>query len=230
MAGASDGGGEGHASGLAVRESAACPRFLDDEAVVWTLQEFLLPPGVLVFHCGDKSIIKDVWYRAIGAIYEYSAQSYLKNQWARRRLSEYYTQPRRRDKMGLMAMMSDAVIKALVRCLCLDRSKRYLEYAARTSEYVHELKHVLASAPVPSAKLDVFGWFQANDALLIRGASLREHYGAATPPPKRKGASGQDTLWRAAESTIGKLSWDCRLIATAEGQMGMAPKKAMKGD
>lgn len=130
--------------------------------------------------------------------------------------------------------VSDAVLESLVRCLSLDRSGRYLTSAARTGAYVNEFQDMLDHSPEgcglswpPAA---VAEWFAANAELAVRGASLMEHVRAATPAPERAGTPGKHTLWRAAESTVGEWPRDCRLVVTEQGQLGMAPGAARKGD
>ncbi|KAJ0124615.1 hypothetical protein J7T55_005954 [Diaporthe amygdali] len=79
---------------------------------VWTLQEFLLPQS-LSFYCGNQSITRSDWGRAITTIYNYSTVSRISfeslidhkgfgNQWARRRLLAYY----KHSTMGLVALMA----------------------------------------------------------------------------------------------------------------------------
>lgn len=129
---------------------------------------------------------------------------------------------------------SDAVLVTLVRCLSLDRSGRYFTSAARTGAYVHEFQYMLDHAPEgrdqPWPPAAVADWFAANAEVRVCGASLMEHTNAATPGPEMAGTPKKHTLWRAAETTVGKWPWDCRLVVTKQGELGMAPRAARKGD
>ncbi|CAN8096987.1 unnamed protein product [Discula destructiva] len=137
---------------------------------------------------------------------------------------------------------SDDILESLVRSLCLDRASRYLTSEAHTGRYIHELQHALAAAPgaaaadgegdisIPSEQRDVIEWVEANQGLRVQGATLQQHLDAASPPPDLPSVPGQKTVWRASETTVGELPWDCRLIVTDEGRLGMAPRAAGQGD
>ncbi|KAF3769919.1 hypothetical protein M406DRAFT_335698 [Cryphonectria parasitica EP155] len=132
---------------------------------------------------------------------------------------------------------SDSVLEALIRSLSLNRSGRYLTSAAQIPSYMHEFQHtlvnVMGARPLPTECAPVIEWFLANQALRIRGATLRYHCEAATPPPAAKTRTAgrkKHTIWRAAETTVGEWPWDCRLVVTAGGDLGMVPRLARKDD
>lgn len=150
-------------------------------------------------------------------------------------ISETNTRPRR----GISALdhtlsraASDAVLEALVRSVSLDRSGRYLTSEARTGWYIDELQHALATEDVthPSEQTAMIEWMEANQGLFVQGATLRQHLNAASPPDELPLAPRKHTLWRAAETTIGERPWDCRLVVTDRGFLGMAPRAARRGD
>lgn len=133
----------------------------------------------------------------------------------------------------LHRVASNILVEALVRCLSLDRSGRYLSSAARVTQHVHELQHALSATKKvenkPPMKSVVIDWFMANQQLYVKGATLKEHVDAVTLLPAYHTGTGV-TLWHAAESTIGERSWDCRLVVMAGGKLGMAPRAVRKGD
>ncbi|KAJ4386755.1 hypothetical protein N0V93_009653 [Gnomoniopsis smithogilvyi] len=128
--------------------------------------------------------------------------------------------------------VSNAILKALVRCVSLDRAGRYLTSEARTGRYIHELQHALAAGQGthPPEQTAVIEWLEANEGLCVQGATLRQHFDAASPPHGPPHTPRKHTLWRAAETTVGEWPWDCRLIVTEGGWLGMAPRATRRGD
>lgn len=127
---------------------------------------------------------------------------------------------------------SASILVSLVRSLSLDRAGRYLMSRANVPGYVRQLRHtaVAGRAGFHAYRHALTEWYLANESLCVQGASLSEHLNAAVPPPRRSGASRRCDLWRAAEMTVGERPWDCRLVVTEQGHVGMAPRVAEKGD
>lgn len=125
---------------------------------------------------------------------------------------------------------SYAILESFVRCLSLDRAGRYLMQPADVDGYVRELRDALLD-PVSEGPQDGVGSFiEANKELSVREASLSEHLKMANTLPRGSETRGEHSFWQASEFTVGDRSWDCRLITTDQGHLGMAPRQAMKGD
>lgn len=125
---------------------------------------------------------------------------------------------------------SYAVLESLVRCLSLDRAGRYLMQPADVDGYVGELCDALLG-PMSEGSQDGVGRFiEANKELSVQQASLSEHLRMANTLPRGSETRGEHSFWQASEMTVGDRPWDCRVITTDQGHLGMAPRQAMKGD
>lgn len=123
------------------------------------------------------------------------------------------------------------VSQHLVRCLSLDRAGRYLIWPAPVEDYVNQLRERRLN-PVPAHPDHLDKFIAANRELCILGASLQEHLKDLGSRPHA--SETPDGEWRcfaeASKMTAGERPWDCRLITTDQGRLGMAPKQAIKGD
>lgn len=127
---------------------------------------------------------------------------------------------------------SAVILESLVRSLSLDRAGRYLMSRANAQGYVRQLRHTALAgrAGLHANHHALEEWLHANESLCIQGISLSEHLKAAGLPSQRIDASDRCNLWRAAEMTVGERPWDCRLVVTEQGHLGMAPRATRKGD
>lgn len=140
----------------------------------------------------------------------------------------------------------------LSRCLSLDRQDRYLRHAAPRRRFSREFEVLCRTASeTPERVFPAFShWYRHNRDLRIDGISLSEAIRctasaetAALPSsagqrgkPRQRGQHLQDiaeiTDWdgflsraRTTTSSMGR-----RLMVTDTGRVGMAPKRAQKGD
>lgn len=125
---------------------------------------------------------------------------------------------------------SYVILECLARSLCLDRAGRYLMWPADVDEYVYQLRKALLRSGLPAHQNFVDKFLAANSDLYLRKASLQDHLETVGLPPHRPGSGGGHSFWQASEITVGERPWDCRLITTDQGHIGMAPRGAMKGD
>jgi hypothetical protein len=128
---------------------------------------------------------------------------------------------------------SYAVVESLVRCLCLDRAGRYLMWPANVNNFVYQLWKCLEPARfgshhVPEPGLTRF--LAANSELCVLNGSISEHVGRMRRPCPESHRFSRYSFGDAAEVTVGGRPWDCRLVTTDQGHLGMAPRQAIKGD
>lgn len=125
---------------------------------------------------------------------------------------------------------SYAVVESLVRVMSLDRAGRYLMWPADVDGYVYQLRNALFGPAPPPPKHGVSRFLAANSELCVQRASVSEHLQVVGTPPRESDTGSEYSLWQASECTVGERPWDCRLITTDQGHLGMAPRQAMKGD
>lgn len=131
---------------------------------------------------------------------------------------------------GESSAASYSIIESLVRSLSLDRAGRYLMWPADVDGYIYKIRNFLLDPAFPAPQHGVGRFFGAASELSVRKASLREHLETVGPPQPRPEFRGESYLLHASEMTVGERPWDCRLITTEKGHLGMAPRQAVKGD
>lgn len=125
---------------------------------------------------------------------------------------------------------SYSIVESLVQSLTLDRAGRYLMWPADVDGYVHKLRSTLLDPTSSALENCVSKFFAAVSELSILQASLMEHLETVGLPTQRSDPWGEYYFLQASEITVGERPWDCRLITTDQGHLGMAPRQAMKGD
>lgn len=188
-------------------------------------------------HLPCKGIVLDVIdglgpvreYEPDGTLREYSSSSFIQSK------SRANTESRGAGADAGQLMSDNAVSydvpQHLVRSLSLDRAGRYLIWPAPVEDYVTQLRDRHLS-PMSSHQGALDRFLAANRELCILGATLEEHLKALDSRPHAAGKPDGDlrSFSRAARTTVGWRSWDCRLITTDRGRLGMAPKQAMRRD
>jgi hypothetical protein len=127
------------------------------------------------------------------------------------------------------------IFKSIMRCLVLNREDHYFNNAAPERRFMEEFTTCLAGAIVDAPDLDVClaGWFNENRLFHINGIDLQslfqkylkgEKPGTQEMPDK----TARHNFISRFHDTIVKMAR--RLVISESGLLGMAPRRARKGD
>lgn len=132
----------------------------------------------------------------------------------------------------------EELFEELVRSLVLNRQDKYLESRAPIQQYGMEFRRLAKFAdgggdPGELGPPWFLAWWQMNKDLRIRGSSVQEICRTIMPRPQASGIEGpipkhsKSFFSRMRGINGGKIR---RLMVTEEGFLGVAPRRAQKGD
>lgn len=148
--------------------------------------------------------------------------------------SEVNTRPRRTSTSRDYSAASSDVLESLIRSISLDRTGRYLMARPDLRLYTRQFQNMLEDRTMLGYTYRycdaVEQWYHANKYICVQGASISEHLGTAAPPEVEDEYLFEGSFWEAAELTTGERRWNCRLVVTERGYLGMVPSASRKGD